>query len=170
MRFPLVMTATVAWALWLGGIAATFVFGLHLFHHLGRDAGGAAANDMFHAFAPYEMVLAGVAIVAAGMALVTYPNPGLVLLLGCLLMAGALMLAVTLGFMPQMDELLAKGQGQSPEFTRWHGRSMIGMTVQAAVLLLGAFTLPRASRADHPKATVAAPRADRQPVAVAASL
>src|SRR5580658_5074732 len=61
MRYLLNLLITIAWALWLGGTIATFVFGLNLFHKY-PDAqypglAGQANSAMFLVFGWYELVL-----------------------------------------------------------------------------------------------------------------
>ena len=90
---------------------------------------------MFHVFAKYELGLTATTILACGLLLVTYPSKWLVLLLGVLVLAGGMVILVALGFMPAMDSLLA--EGKHAEYLKLHIKSMIAMTIQSGLLVLG---------------------------------
>jgi len=142
MRFSLCLLLTLAWALWFGGTAATFVFGVNLFHSH-PDIAGPAANAMFLIFGQYELVLAAIALLAAGLLLINYPSMQVILLLAMLIISAGVSVTFALGLTPVMESLRAQGKTHSPEFMRLHGQSMIVMTLQAAALLLtGAALLP----------------------------
>ena len=135
MRYALVLVATVCWALWFGATIATFVFGLHYFHHLPRETAADAANAMFAAFATYQMAVAGVALLAAGLLLVTWPSRGTIGLLACLLTALAMAVTFGLGLLPIMQGMRHQGLAGTPEYMRMHGRSMAVQSIQALALL-----------------------------------
>jgi hypothetical protein len=136
MKFALILTTLTTWALWLGGTIATFVIGLHFFKVMPHDQAGPAANAMFHAFGNYELILAGLALIMSSVLLVSYPAKSYLVLVGAFVLAGGMVVAVVLGLMPHMDSLIADGQQQSPEFIKYHVKSMIAMTIQSGLLLL----------------------------------
>src|SRR5437879_5180139 len=109
MRYLLGLVVTVAWVLWFGATIATFVFALNLFHTHPAVA-GEANSAMFVVFATYEMILAAIAIVAAGMLMITWPSKPAVLLVAALVFSGALAMAGGMGFTPRMEILRQQGQ------------------------------------------------------------
>jgi hypothetical protein len=140
MRYLLHLIVMVAWALWFGATIATFVFALNLFRtHPG--VAGEANSAMFVVFGKYELILAAVAIAAAGMLLVSYPSTPVVVLIGWLVFTGAIGMFSALGFTPRMEILREQGKQHTEEFHRLHGKSMIAMTAQSAMLLLTGATI-----------------------------
>jgi len=159
MRYLLCLIVTVAWALWFGATIATFVFALNLFH-THADIAGEANSAMFVVFGKYELVLAGIAIAAAGMLLVSYPTKAAVILVAWLVFTGAIATFGALGFTPRMEILRTQGKQHSDEFKRLHGQSMITMTTQSAMLLLsGAILLVAVDQKDARSTSVGASHA-----------
>ena len=147
MRYALLLVATVAWALWFGGTIATFVFGLYFFHHLPYDTFGAAVDAMFVVWSKYQMGVAGVGLLAAGLLMVTYPSRWTIGLVACSIGAIAMAITFGLGLLPIMAGLRKQGLAQSPEFMALHARSVAVQMVQAAILLgTGALLLSMAGR------------------------
>jgi hypothetical protein len=140
MRYLLCLIITVAWALWFGATIATFVFATSLFRTRPTIA-GEAASAMFVVFGTYELVLAAIAIAAAGLLLVTYPSKPAVILVAWLVFSGALAMFSAMGFTPRMEILRQQGKQHTDEFRRLHGKSMIAMTAQSGMLLLTGATL-----------------------------
>ncbi|HSV15959.1 MAG TPA: DUF4149 domain-containing protein [Tepidisphaeraceae bacterium] len=154
MRFLLHLLATVAWALWFGATIATFVFALHLFH-THPDIAGEANSAMFVVFGTYELILAGVAIAAAGMLLVSYPSKPVVILIAWLVFTGAIGMFSALGLTPRMEILRTQNKQHTDEFKRLHGRSMIAMTAQSGMLLIcGAALIVTIGNRDKAPATI----------------
>jgi Domain of unknown function (DUF4149) len=140
MRFLLHLIVTVAWALWFGATIATFVFALNLFRtHPG--IADEANSAMFVVFGKYELILAAIAIAAAGMLLVNYPSKPVVVLIGWLVFTGAIGMFTALGFTPRMEILRTQNKQHTDEFRRLHGKSMIAMTAQSGMLLLSGAVL-----------------------------
>jgi hypothetical protein len=157
MRYPLNLLITVAWALWLGGTIATFVFGLNLFHKY-PDAqypgfAGQANSAMFLVFGWYELGLLAIAIAGAGALLIAYPSKPTVLLLIALIFAGGMSITSGLGLAPRLEILRVEGKTKTEDFKRWHGKAMIAMMGQSIVLLgAGALLLVTISRpAEEPR-------------------
>ncbi len=139
MRYLLNLLITTAWALWLGGTIATFVFGLNLFHKY-PDAqypgfAGQANSAMFLVFGWYELALAAVAIAAAGGLIIAYPSKPTVLLLIALVAAGGMSITAGLGLSPRMEIMRTEGKTKTDEFKKLHGKAMIAMSGQSLVLL-----------------------------------
>ncbi len=91
---------------------------------------------MFVIFGEYEMILAGIAMVATGVLMAARPSKPLVLLVGCLLLSSAMSMTSGLGFTPRMETLRLEGKSKTDEFRRLHKKSMMAMTAQSAMLLL----------------------------------
>ena len=135
MRYPLLLVTTVCWALWFGGTIATFVFGLYFFHHLPHDTFGDAVDAMFGVWSKYELVLAGVGLMSAGLLMVTYPSRWTIGLIACLIAALTMAITFGLGLLPVLQGYRHQGMAGTPEYMRWHGRSITVQTTQAAILL-----------------------------------
>jgi Domain of unknown function (DUF4149) len=152
MRYLLNLVITTAWALWLGGTIATFVFGLNLFHKY-PDAqypgvAGQANSAMFLVFGWYELALAAVAVAATGGLIIAYPSKPTVLLLIALVAAAGMSITAGLGLSPRMEIMRTEGKTKTDEFRKLHGKAMIAMTGQSLVLLgAGALLLVTVTRA-----------------------
>ena len=151
MRYLLGLIALLAWALWFGGTIATFVFGLNLFHtfHANPAIAGEAASAMFIVFGKYELVLAGIALACTSLLLVSYPSPRILPFMAVLILASAIAMTFALGLAPRMEILRLEGKSHSAEFVKLHGKSMILMTIQSAVLLIMVPLLLRAIKTDN---------------------
>jgi Domain of unknown function (DUF4149) len=139
MRNLLNFLVTVAWALWIGGTIATFVFGLNLFHKY-PDAqypglAGQANSAMFLVFGWYELALAAVAIAGTGALIIVYPSKPTLMLVLWLMFAGGVSLFSGLGMTPRMEILRTEGKAKTVEFQKLHAKSMIAMTTQSLMLL-----------------------------------
>ena len=140
MRYLLQLIVTVAWALWFGATIAVFVFALNLFHTHPSIA-GEANSAMFVVFGKYELILALIAIFAAGMLLVNYPTKPVVVLIAWLVFSGAIGMFSALGFTPRMEILRTQNKQHTDEFKSLHAKSMIAMTTQSGMLLLSGAVL-----------------------------
>ena len=171
MRYTLVLLTTVVWGLWFGGTIAVFVFGLYDFRPgvmSSHAVAAEAANAMFAVFAKYQLVLAGVSVLAAGLAFVTYPSRWTGGLLGCLFAAFGIAIIWGLALLPMMQGYSSQGLAGSPEFKRLHGQSMMALTIQAVVLLATAALLvatagPRGKAAGVAQRGIAAGRLASSP-------
>lgn len=151
MRLVLQWTVAAAWGLWLGATAAMFVFAPYLFHRFGTQSEIArgAVHALFIVFGRYELVLAAIAIVAAGMLLINFGNKWTPLLVLALIFAGGMAITTTLGFTPLMESLRAQGKVGSAAFERLHTKSMIAMSLQLVMLLgTGGLLVATLSRRD----------------------
>jgi len=138
MRYLLSLITLWAWGLWFGGTIASFVFGLNLFQtfHDSPAIAGQAASAMFIVFGKYELVLAGIALACSSLLLITYPSVRVLQLMAILILATGMAMFFALGMAPRLELLRVQGKSHSPEFIKLHGKSMILMTMQSAVLLL----------------------------------
>jgi hypothetical protein len=145
----------IAWALWLGGLGALFLFATDLFAN-DRPTALKAAPQMFLVFQRYQILLAAAALlgvvawrILAGSIRVT--------VLFILLAAATVPAALGPMFVTsRMEQLRQQGQSSSPEFRKLHGISMIVYTGQTLILLAAGLTLPWALRQDN-KASAAPP-------------
>jgi hypothetical protein len=153
MRFFLHLVVLLAWGLWFGGTIGTFVFGLNLFHTFQArpELAGEAASAMFLIFGKYELVLAGIAVLASAILLVSYPSVRIILLLAGLILSTGMAMTFSLGLTPRMEMLRTQGKSHTPEFVQLHGKSMILMTMQSVALLLTAALLLKASGDSMPQ-------------------
>ncbi len=149
MRSVLHFIILTAWALWLGGVVACFVFALNLFN-THRDIAGEANSAMFVVFGKYELVLAAVALAAAGLTLVTYPSKPIVILVATLVISGAMGTTAGLGLTPRMEILRTENKTHTDEFKTLHKKSMMAMVMQTGMLLLSGGVLLRVVKHREP--------------------
>ncbi len=149
MKSALVFLVFIAWALWFGGTISVFVFVTDFSKVLPAATFHEAAHATFQVFAKYELVLAAVCLLGAGMLLVFFPSKVSVFLVGCMVLAGGMAVTVALGLMPMMEVLRNEGKSGSAEWNKLHGKSMGAMTMQAAVLLLTGWVVLRAQGSDR---------------------
>jgi hypothetical protein len=145
MRYLLLLVINVAWALWFGGTIAVFIFVPYLFHshpEVAREANSA----IFIIFCKYELWLAAAAALGASLLLVAYPSKSALGLLAALIVSGGMAITVSLGLLPRMEALRQQGLQQSEEWKTDHGKSMIAMTLQSVVLLMGGAAILGAAR------------------------
>ena len=145
MRILLYFIVALAWALWLGGLIALFVFVQTLFTN-DRAVAVQAAPQLFLVFQKYHLILAAVALIATvGWRISTSSRAVLVLFI-LLAIAACCGVAVALWIIGPMEELRRNGLSSSPEFKRLHGRSMMLFVAQAAMLLAAGISLVFAMR------------------------
>jgi hypothetical protein len=140
-RAILLLIAALGWALWFGATISTFVFGWHFFKAMPKDAAGEAANAMFNAFAIFEWIAATVALAATGLMFINHPSKRLLAVIAGMILAGGVMITVTLGLMPEMAMLRKDNQVGSDLWKRRHGQSMMADSVQALLLATTAIPL-----------------------------
>ena len=147
MRYVLNVLLASVWAIWLGGLVGTFIFGGVFFLDLKPEIAGPAANTMFHVFGKVELVLALASLGLAGGLVVYYPSKPLLLMLMTLVAAGAMAVTTTFGFLPVMDSLRSQGKTHSVQFEKFHHRSQNVMGTEAVILLIsGALGVTTISR------------------------
>jgi len=134
-------TWSIAWALWLGGVAAIMILVQRLFH-FDRTVALAAAPQMFLVFEKYEVVLA---IIAAVTLLVGEHRKRIA---PVALTAFGVLNAIVSAFVitPRIEFLRKAGLTDSTRFRALHGTSMTLYLVQMICLLLIGVLLSRPSR------------------------
>jgi hypothetical protein len=149
MRNVFSILATLAWALWLGGLVAVFLIPTVLFKR-DHDLAMQANPVIFHFFERYQLILAAAALIftvlwraAGGSVLVTAV---FVLLALSTISAIAAPLVVT----PKLERLTAAGQTRTPQFRRLHGYSMMLYCATGGGLLIAGIILPLALRRPGP--------------------
>jgi hypothetical protein len=146
----LLLIATLAWALWFGGLMALFIFVLTLFHN-NREIAVQAAPQLFLAFQRYHLILAAVALAATVLWRIVAPSKFVLvnfILLGLAACAGV---AVAVWIIGPMEALREQGLGGSDEFKKLHGISMMLFCAQAILLLIYGVILPFAISAGAKK-------------------
>ena len=146
MRSLAATLAVLAAALWLGGLAALFLFAPAVFKAFGpedRATAGKATSAMFVVFARYQLALAGVGLVAAFLGYLGRRSRLLIALFACFGLATVGAVANATLLIPRMEALRLAGESTTAEFRKLHGMSMgvsLGITtaVLAATLLLPA--------------------------------
>ena len=155
---PLAATlAVLAAGLWLGGLAALFVFAPTVFKAFGpedRATAGRATSAMFVAFGRYQLAIAGVALIAAFLGYLRRRSNLLVALFVFFAVATVGAVANNALIIPRMEALRVAGESTSPEFRKLHGVSMAVSLAITAAVFVGAVLLPAACRA------ILAPRRD----------
>jgi len=150
MRYLVATLAVLATALWLGGLVALFLFAPAIFKAFGPDEraiAGKATSTMFVVFAKYQLVLAGVALIAAFLGYLQRRTGLLIALFVCFALATIGAVANNVLVIPPMESLRLNGESTSPQFKKLHGISMgvsLGITIAVAI---AAVLLPAACRA-----------------------
>ncbi|MGE5611994.1 MAG: hypothetical protein ACM359_22295 [Bacillota bacterium] len=141
MKRLLSIVLCLAWALWLGGLMALFVFVQTLFAR-SRPLAVQAAPVLFLAFERYELIVGALALVAAIGWRIRVRSRSLTLLLTLLVLAavGAIVSSITIT--GPMEQLRAIGQSGSAEFKRLHGYSMMVYVTQTVLLVIAGVMLP----------------------------
>lgn len=143
MRYLASFVVTLAWALWLGGLIALFLFVQTLFRQ-NRPVAVDAAPLMFQAFERVQLLLAGCALIGTFcLWLLTRARPVKVVFALLALSAALAALSTTL-VTTKMESLRRAGMSASPEFRRLHGFSMLFYVSQAGVLVAAGAALPAA--------------------------
>jgi hypothetical protein len=138
MRYPLLLLAAVAWALWFGATVSLFVFGWHYFRPgvmPSHEAAAGAANAMFLAFTPYEMALAGVGLLSAAVGVAAVPSRWTLGLLAGFVGATCMAITFGLGLLPRMEGMRQQGLTGTDQWRKLHGQSMMTLSIQALILL-----------------------------------
>lgn len=145
MRYFMSCLATIAWACWLGGLVALFLFINNLFRVMQADY-----REVFDVVAPkqftlserYSIVIGGLALLMTfGLRLIT-PRRSITGLLVALMGAATICVGKTLLITPKMLPMIHPGAQPSPEFMRLHGFYMLAGVVEAMILLVAGFFLP----------------------------
>jgi len=135
----------IAWALWLGGLGALFLFVTDLFAN-DRPTALKAAPQMFLVFERYQILLAAAALMGA---VAWRVLAGSIRVTVLFFLLAAATVPAALGPMlvtSRMEQLRQQGQSASPEFRKLHGISMIVYSGQTLILLAAGLTLPWAMR------------------------
>jgi hypothetical protein len=122
-----------AWALWLGGLLALFLFVVTLFHE-SHSLAVQTAPRLFHVFEIYQLILAGIALIST-FALRRW-GAGFLFLLAT---AGAIVSPTVIT--PHLTRLQEAGLSKSAEFARLHGDSMMIYSGDALVLVFAGIVL-----------------------------
>jgi hypothetical protein len=144
---------TLAWALWLGGLMALFLFVSHLFK-VDRPTAVVAAPRMFVAFERYQIMLAVVALAAGAVWWWSSaaPRRALATMFVLFVLATGCATGSSRVITPRMESLRQQGLSGGPEFKRLHGMSMLCYTSAAGLLAINGFLLPAAA-ATSPRPT-----------------
>jgi hypothetical protein len=143
MRSILAMLTAVAWALWLGGLAALFLFVSVLFKQ-DRAVAVEAAPRMFAVFERYQLVLAAVALITTTAWRLVDRRVILTALFGMFALATLAAVLEPVYISGEMQRLRVAGESGSDRFRQLHGRSMMVYVGETLVLLVAATMLPKA--------------------------
>ena len=146
------LTLTVA--LWLGGLVALFSFAQALFS-ADRALAVRAAPVLFDVFAPYQLILAGVGLVAGGAWWGATRRRSAAGAVGLLAVAAAGAAVVGFLIVPRMEAIRLAGESGSDAFKQLHGASMAVFLGETLALFAAAVILAVAGkcRADAPPAS-----------------
>lgn len=148
IRKILATVTLLAWALWLGGMIALFLFVQTMFAK-NRPLAGDAAPMLFAAFERYQLILAAIAVVSsAGWRMASKQG----LLRAVFLLLGLATVGAALGpilVTSRLEALRTRGLSGTAEFRKLHGYSMLVYVGDAAVLACAGLLLPLAIRRDE---------------------
>jgi Domain of unknown function (DUF4149) len=156
MHYLLRLVSVLAWALWLGGLIALFLFVTVLFKEE-RSTAVVAAPLMFARFERFQLLLAAVALLAVGGLRLIEPRAIHSVVFTFFAVATlALVISATL-IRPKMERLRVAGESSGPQFRQMHGQSMGLYSLQAAALALAGLFIPAAMNRPQVKPTAAPP-------------
>ncbi|MBC8109170.1 MAG: hypothetical protein H7Z14_21465 [Anaerolineae bacterium] len=148
MNRLLQIAASVALALWLGGLVALFLFVGALFRE-DRTLAISAAPTLFNSFATYQLFLGMIGLIALFFWRSMVRSRWISTIIVLFIISLALAAYVMFSMIPEMEAIRIGGQsGDSPRFKTLHGMSMIFYTSQTIALLLAAMMIPLAISAD----------------------
>ncbi|CAN5419346.1 hypothetical protein BH10PLA1_BH10PLA1_01340 [soil metagenome] len=133
--------ATIACGLWLGGLVMLFMAVSSIFKTFDTDhaTAGLAATGVFHRFENFQIVLAGVAIVALELSLRNGRRKFIIAL--PMIIAAVIAMGITFGITPRIDAMRLSGETATESFKKLHGLAMaaylaITLLVAAATAIL----------------------------------
>lgn len=144
MKTALLALLSVAVALWLGGLIALFIFAQALFAE-DRALAVRAAPVLFDVFAPYQLILAGVALLASIGWWATARGRAAAWAVGLVALATAGAAVVGFYIVPRMEAIRLAGDSGSAAFKGLHGASM-GVFLLESVAMLAVVVLLATAR------------------------
>jgi hypothetical protein len=154
MRYVASILLTLSSALWLGLLAALFLFAPAIFQAFAPDKAlaGRATSAMFSKFAQAQLALAAMGLLGAFLAYVHHKRPAHVSLfvLFALACVGAVVYKMLLN--PKMEELRLTGRTTDPAWAKFHGGAM-ALSTATALLMLAALLLTAYAQRDLLKKT-----------------
>lgn len=141
MRYFLSWLLLLAWGLWIGGQATLVLLIVTLFRQA-RPTAIQAGPHMFPAFERYQLILAGVAIVASALLAMVTRRKMFAVLIALFIAAGAGGIVSRISLTPKMVELWRVNRAESPEFKALHRQSEAIYNVEFVLLLLAGILLP----------------------------
>ena len=125
----------IVWAIWLGGIVATFIFATAMFRNLTREQAGLTNGVLFPTFERYALVAAALALAAAVAWRALSRSRAATVTFALLAVATVALVISAAVVTPRILELRRSGQTESPAFKRAHGQSGMLYVAEAAALL-----------------------------------
>jgi hypothetical protein len=153
MRTLFAIIATLAWALWLGGSVALFIFVIVLFR-ADREIARQAAPLLFLVFEKYQIALGATGIVAGAGWWVGTRSRWVMYWIALLLIASIGTVVTPMLITSRMEELRRSERTATPEYQALHKRSEWVYMAQTALLACAGLVLPLAMRGDGPAARV----------------
>jgi hypothetical protein len=148
MRTLLQIITTIAWALWLGGLVALFLFVTTLFRN-NHEQAAHTAPQLFLAFEKYQIILAAVAVVGTLAWRWTNRSTLLDTMLVIFALATGISVLSSAVLTPRILQMAADGLTHTPEFLKAHGESMLAYTSETLLLLIAGIMLPWAGRSSQ---------------------
>jgi hypothetical protein len=139
----------IAWALWLGGLGAIFLFVTRLFI-VDHDLGTQAAPVLFVVFERYQLLVAGFALIGTASLRLALRSSNATAFFWMLGLAAVLAALEPIAITSQLEQLRLAGQTQSPQFQRLHHEATIVYSTETLILLAAGFALPGAIRPRQP--------------------
>ena len=136
----------IAWALWLGGLGAIFLFVTRLFQ-VDHDLGAQAAPVLFLVFERYQLMVAALALIGTALLRISFRSSRATILFWMLGAAAALAALEPIAITSHLEQLRIAGQMHSAQFQRLHQTAGVVYTTETLILLAAGFALPGAVRA-----------------------
>ena len=143
MKYLFSCLATMAWALWLGGLVTLFISVTALFAH-SHDLAVEAAPVLFLRFEKYQLALAAGSIAAMLLWQVQGSSRSKTAILLLMTLAAGCAAYSTASVTPAIERLRAMHQTQTDEFRSLHGRSMVIYLSETILLAMAGVAIPAA--------------------------
>jgi len=135
----------IAWALWLGGLGAIFLFVTRLFL-VDNDLGVRAAPVLFLVFERYQLLVAGLALIGTALLRIVLRSSGATILFWLLGAAAVLAALEPIAITSRLEQLRTTGRTNTPQFEHLHQDATIVYSTETLILLAAGFALPGAIR------------------------
>jgi hypothetical protein len=133
----------LSWGLWFGGMSALFLFVTRLFA-VDRDMAIHAAPVLFASFEKFQYVVGPIALLAVSLWRLDMRSKSVTALVYLIFLTFIVLIVGSIFFVHPMFALIQQSLGDSDQFKKLHGLSMLMYSTQELLLILIGLILPSA--------------------------